>query len=101
MFTHKIKLLLLFAFLVLLEYTAYYLIAKLTRKKYLEAIKHRVPLSYVMFKVYDKSFLNNLPTKRGKEFYRFYNKLTIVFNILIALTLIAFFYVSAYVKEIS
>lgn len=55
------------------------------KKKY-----HKLPLFNGMFKLYNKNLISNAPSKREKAFYIATNKLTVVFNSLLVVTVLSF-----------
>jgi hypothetical protein len=47
-----------------------------------------------LYRIYDKSFISNYPSKAGQNFYKLHNKVTIAFNVIIVVSFIAFMLLS-------
>lgn len=43
-----------------------------------------------LYRLYDKSYISNYPSKSGQEFFRLHNKITLAFNIIIILSFILY-----------
>ena len=43
-----------------------------------------------LYKIYDKSYISNYPSKAGQNFFKLHNKVTIAFNIIIIISFLSF-----------
>ena len=43
-----------------------------------------------LYRIYDKSFISNYPSKAGQNYFKLHNKVTIAFNVIIIVSFLVF-----------